>query len=139
VTFGEQAKRVVWYLDILMIGGVVAGLLAAGAGGRLAMRLLAVTAGDAAQGRVTEADQVVGTTTVGGTLGFVLPLVFLVPSVVFGAAVVVVMLVGAAVSTRPAVRRVWANPRLLVVGRTLIAVAALVALPSFVTTIADIL
>lgn len=241
VTFGEQAKRVVWYLDILMIGGVVAGLLAAGAGGRLAMRLLAVTAGDGAQGRITEADEVVGTTTVGGTIGFVvfgglfaglvaavlylvlrkwlprgrpgalalaglllvtlgaqvdplrsdnpdfdlvgpdwlavstftalavlhtlvlfavmarvsqslplfaatprvalayLPLVFLVPSVVFGAAVVVVMLVGAAVSTRPAVRRVWANPRLLVVGRTLIAVAALVALPSFVTTIADIL
>jgi hypothetical protein len=241
VTFGEQATRVVWYLDILMIGGVVAGLLAAGAGGRLAMRLLAITAGDGAQGRITEADEVVGKITVGGTIGFVvfgglfaglvaaviylvlrrwlpsgrpgalvlaglllvtlgaqvdplrsdnpdfnlvgpdwlavsaftalavlhtfvlfavmarvsqslpllaatprvalayLPLVFLVPTVVFGAAVVVVLLAGAAVSTRPAVGRVWANPRLLVAGRTLIALAALVALPSFVTTIADIL
>lgn len=240
-TFGEQAKRVVWYLDILMIGGVVSGLLAAGAGGRLAMRLLAVTAGDGAQGRITEADEVVGKITVGGTIGFVvfgglfagfvaaliylvlrrwlpsgragalalaglllvtlgahveplrsdnpdfnlvgpdwlavsafialallhtfvlfavtarvsqslplvaatprvalayLPLVLLLPTAVLGTAAVVVMLAGAAASTRPAVRRVWANPRLLVAGRTLIALAALVALPSFVTTIADIL
>ena len=241
VTFGEQAKRVVWYLDIVMIGGVVAGLLAAGAGGRLAMRLLAVTAGDDAQGRITEADEVVGKITVGGTIGFVVfgglfaglvaaviylvlrrwlpsgrpgalalaglllvtlgahveplrsnnpdfnlvgpdwlavsaftalavlhtfvlfavmarvsrslplfagtprvalayvPLVLLLPTAVIGTAVVVVLMAGAAVSTSPAIRRVWANPRLLVAGRTLIAIAALVALPSFVTTIADIL
>ncbi|HET7489538.1 MAG TPA: hypothetical protein VFJ85_16545 [Acidimicrobiales bacterium] len=43
-----------------------------GPGGRLAMRLLAVTAGDAAQGRLTEADQVVGRITTGGTIGFVI-------------------------------------------------------------------
>ncbi|HEX4906861.1 MAG TPA: hypothetical protein VFU93_15515 [Acidimicrobiales bacterium] len=241
VTFGEQARRVIWYLDILMIGGVVAGLLAAGAGGRLAMRLLAVTAGDDAQGRITEADEVVGEISVGGTIGFVvfgglfaglvaaviylafrrwlpsgrlgalalaglllvslgtqveplrsdnpdfdlvgpdwlaesvftalavlhtfvlfavmarvsrslplfdgtrrialayLPLVLLLPTAVIGTAVVVVLMVGAAVSTRPAVRGVWADPRLLVAGRGVIALAALVALPSFVTTIADIL
>ena len=35
------------------------------------MRLLAVTAGDDAQGRITEADQVVGQITAGGTVGFV--------------------------------------------------------------------
>ena len=35
------------------------------------MRLLAVTAGDDAQGRITEADEVVGQITVGGTIGFV--------------------------------------------------------------------
>ncbi|MBW3580462.1 MAG: hypothetical protein KY431_05435 [Actinobacteria bacterium] len=39
---------------------------------RLIMRLLAVTAGDAAQGRITEADEVVGTIDFGGTLGLYL-------------------------------------------------------------------
>ena len=68
--FAEQAS-VLCGFDIGMIGGVVGGLLAAGAGGRLAMRLMAVTAGDGAQGRITEADEVVGEITVGGTVGFV--------------------------------------------------------------------
>jgi hypothetical protein len=36
------------------------------------MRLLAVTAGDGAQGRITEADQVVGRISIEGTVGFVL-------------------------------------------------------------------
>lgn len=71
VSFAEQFKRALWYLDILVIGGVVGGLLAAGAGGRLAMRLLAVTSGDRAQGRITEADEVVGEVTVGDTIGFI--------------------------------------------------------------------
>ncbi len=35
------------------------------------MRLLAVTAGADAQGRLTEADEIVGRITVSGTLGFV--------------------------------------------------------------------
>ena len=70
-SFAEQAKRALWFLDIGMIGGVVGGLLAAGAGGRLAMRLLGATAGDRAQGRITEADEVVGEVTVGGTIGFI--------------------------------------------------------------------
>jgi hypothetical protein len=65
--------------------------------------------------------------------------VLLLPTAVIRTAVVVVLMAGAAVSTRPAIRRVWANPRLLVAGRILIVLAALVALPSFVTTIADIL
>jgi hypothetical protein len=54
-----------------MVSGVAAGILAAGAGGRLVMRLLAVTAGADAQGRITEAQEIVGRITVDGTLGFV--------------------------------------------------------------------
>ena len=240
-SFAEQAKRALWFLDIGMIGGVVGGLLAAGAGGRLAMRLLAATAGDRAQGQITEADEVVGEITVGGTIGFVifgglfaglvcaviyllvrkwlpngsvgglvlgglllvtlgsrveplradnpdfdlvspawlavsvfaalvflhalvsvavmarvsrslplfaarrrvvlayLPLVLLVPTVFVGGVVVVVMLAGAAISTLPAVRRVWSDARLMLGGRILIAVAGLASLPTFITSMADIL
>jgi hypothetical protein len=43
----------------------------AGAGGRLAMRLLAATASDAAQGRQTEAEEIVGRISTGGTVGFI--------------------------------------------------------------------
>ena len=240
-SFAEQAKRAVWFLDIGMIGGVVGGLLAAGAGGRLAMRLLAATSGDGVQGRITEADEVVGEITLGGTIGFIvfgglfaglvcsviylllrrwlpnglvgglvlgglllvtlgsrveplrsnnpdfdlvapawlavlvfvalaflhalvsvavmarvsrslplfaarrsvvlayLPLLLLLPTVFVGGVVVVIMLVGAAISTQAPVRRVWSDARLMLGGRILIAVAALASLPSFITSIADIL
>ena len=240
-SFAEQAKRALWFLDIGLIGGVVGGLLAAGAGGRLAMRLLAATSGDRVQGRITEADEVVGEITAGGTIGFIvfgglfaglvcaviylllrkwlpnglaggialgglllvtlgsrveplrsnnpdfdlvappwlavsvflalaflhalvsvavmarvsrslplftarksvvlayLPLLLLLPTVFVGGVVVVVMLAGAAISTQPAVRRVWSDPLLLLGGRILIAVAGLASLPIFATSIADIL
>jgi len=72
VTFGGQARRAFWYLDLTIIGGAVAGILALGPGGRLAMRLLAVTAGDDAQGRITEAEEVVGDISVDGTLSFMI-------------------------------------------------------------------
>jgi hypothetical protein len=68
---GLVVRRYLWYLTVAVTSGLGAGILAAGAGGRLAMRLLAVTAGPDAQGRVTEAEQVVGRITVDGTLGFV--------------------------------------------------------------------
>ena len=68
----EVVRRYIWYLTIVAIAGVVPGLVMIGAGGRLAMRLLAVTAGDVAQGRITEADQIVGNITVDGTMGFVI-------------------------------------------------------------------
>ena len=64
-------RRYFWYLTLAISAGVGAGILAAGAGGRLAMRLLAVTAGPTAQGRITEADQVVGRISAEGTLGFI--------------------------------------------------------------------
>src|SRR5215213_11466994 len=65
-------RRYLWYLAVALLSGAAAGILAAGAGGRLVMRLLAVTAGADAQGRITEAEEVVGRITVDGTIGFVL-------------------------------------------------------------------
>ena len=64
-------RRYLWYLAVALLSGAAAGILAAGAGGRLVMRLLAVTAGADAQGRITEAEEIVGRITVDGTLGFV--------------------------------------------------------------------
>jgi hypothetical protein len=68
---GEVARRFAWYVAVALVAGVGAGITVIGVGGRLAMRLLAATAGDPAQGRITEADEVVGEITVGGTIGFV--------------------------------------------------------------------
>lgn len=72
LTAAEVARRCVWYASVALTTGVLAGVTVIGAGGRLAMRLIAVTAGDAAQGRTTEAKEVVGQITVDGTIGFVL-------------------------------------------------------------------
>lgn len=72
LTPGEVARRFVWYASLTLTAGVLAGVTVIGAGGRLAMRLLAVTAGDDAQGRITEAREVVGDITLDGTIGFVL-------------------------------------------------------------------
>lgn len=52
-------------------GGILAGLLVAGFGGRLLMRVIGATSDDAAQGRLTEAGEVVGRVTGGGTAFFV--------------------------------------------------------------------
>lgn len=49
-------------------GGLVAGVLVLGFGSRLLMRLLAATSSTAAQGRLTDADEVVGEITLGGTM-----------------------------------------------------------------------
>lgn len=68
----EIVRRYVWYLTVGIGAGVASGLLIIGAGGRLAMRLLAITADEAAQGRITEAEEVVGRITLDGTVGFVL-------------------------------------------------------------------
>lgn len=67
----EVARRFAGWLNVAVVSGIGAGLLVAGAGGRLVMRLLAVTAGASAQGATTEADQIVGKITLEGTLGFV--------------------------------------------------------------------
>jgi len=66
------ARRYLWYLALAAASGAAGGILAAGAGGRLVMRLLAVTAGAGAQGRITEAEEIVGRITIDGTIGFVL-------------------------------------------------------------------
>ena len=52
--------------------GLVAGFLVPGLGGRLFMRLMAATSGSAAQGKLTEAEEVVGEITLGGSVGFVI-------------------------------------------------------------------
>jgi hypothetical protein len=68
---GSAVAQFAWYALIIVAVGTAAGAMTLGAGGRLAMRLLAATAGDAAQGRITEADETVGAITTGGTLGFI--------------------------------------------------------------------
>lgn len=50
----------------------IAGILVPGLVGRLLMRILGATSGDSAQGRLTEADEIVGEITLSGSLGFVL-------------------------------------------------------------------
>jgi hypothetical protein len=69
---GLVVRHYVWYVTVALTTGVTAGILGAGAGGRLVMRLLAVTAGPAAQGQITEANEIVGRISVGGTVGFFL-------------------------------------------------------------------
>jgi hypothetical protein len=56
---------------IALVAGFWAGVLVTGPFVRLIMRLLAVTAGDDAQGRLTEADEVVGSINLDGTIGLV--------------------------------------------------------------------
>ena len=68
----ELLRRYLWWLDLAVVAGFGGCVLAAGAGGRLAMRLLALTADDVAQGRITEAGEVVGRITLDGTIGFIL-------------------------------------------------------------------
>lgn len=68
---GVVLRRYLWCLDVAVVSAIGTGVLVAGAGGRLVMRLLAVTADAAAQGRLTEAEEVVGRITVDGTIGFV--------------------------------------------------------------------
>ncbi|MEO6628513.1 MAG: hypothetical protein ABIP03_08065 [Aquihabitans sp.] len=53
-------------------GALVAGLLTVGLGGRLMMRILAATSPASSQGRITEAEEVVGEVNAGGTVFLVL-------------------------------------------------------------------
>ncbi len=67
----EVMRRYAWHVTVAVVSGLGAGVLMAGAGGRLAMRLVAATSPERAQGRITEAEEVVGEITVGGTVGFI--------------------------------------------------------------------
>lgn len=71
-TGAQRLGEAVRVTSATLAGGFVAGLLVAGFGGRLLMRLIAATSDDRAQGRLTEADEVVGRITGGGTVFFVL-------------------------------------------------------------------
>lgn len=57
----------------------IAGALVAGLGGRLLMRVLAATSGDDARGKLTEAGEVIGEITFGGTVGFLVFVGIIVP------------------------------------------------------------
>ena len=59
-----------WHVGGALAAGLAAGVLAAGAGGRLVMRLLALTSPEA-EGSITEAGEVVGEISLDGTLGFI--------------------------------------------------------------------
>ena len=67
----SRAVRLARYAGVCMLAGVVAGLVAAGAGGRLVMRLLALTSPAESQGAITEGDAAIGEITLDGTLGFI--------------------------------------------------------------------
>jgi hypothetical protein len=69
---GARSRRALWYVDLPLLAALATGLVVLGPGLRLVMRLQAVTAVDAAQGRITEADEVVGRISVGGTIGLVI-------------------------------------------------------------------
>lgn len=57
-------------LTAVLAAGAVAGFLVGGGIGRFMMRVLGATSGGDAQGRFTEADEVVGAITLSGTTGF---------------------------------------------------------------------
>jgi len=203
-TRGNGVPRPMWYGSLVFLAGLIAGVLGAGAGGRLIMRVLALTSPPSADGRTTEAQEVVGEITAGGTVAlfifggaftgvaaaalYVLLYRWLpsgrVRGLAFGAlmlvafgwwveplrgsnpdfdivgpawvtvvsfsglVLVVGMLVAASVGRLSrAVRlevttpptKAWKSDRALVVGRVALAAAAIVCLPGFVLTVADIL
>ncbi|QYF90689.1 hypothetical protein [Arthrobacter sp. PAMC25284] len=65
-------RRYFWWADVVSFSALVSAVLAAWPGGRLAMRVLALTSPDAAQGRLTEADFIVGFPTIEGSLALLL-------------------------------------------------------------------
>jgi hypothetical protein len=69
----EDERQMEWprWVAVSLGAGLAAGVLGAGAGGRLMMRLLAATSSPDVQGLSTEAGETIGEITVGGTLGFI--------------------------------------------------------------------
>lgn len=69
----EDERQMEWprWVAVSLGAGLAAGVLAAGAGGRLMMRLLGATSSPDVQGLPTEAGETIGEITVGGTLGFI--------------------------------------------------------------------
>ena len=85
----STAQRYARGVAIALVGGFWAGALVTGPAMRLIMRLLAVTAGDGAQGVLTEADEMVGQIDLDGTISL---LIFggILPGLVSGALYLVV-------------------------------------------------
>lgn len=68
---GRAALNALRTLAVATTSGVIAGVLVPGLGGRFVMRVLAATSGDAAQGKLTEANETVGDITLDGSIGVV--------------------------------------------------------------------
>jgi hypothetical protein len=66
---GRSVRALVWLGGVAVLSGLLVGALVVGPAGRLVMRLLAATSPEA-HGRLTEADQVIGTISLSGTIGF---------------------------------------------------------------------
>ena len=81
-TAGASALDALRTLAGIIGAAAIAGVLVAGLGGRLLMRVLAATSGNGAQGRLTDADEVVGEITFDGSLGFVIFIGLVAPVVV---------------------------------------------------------
>ena len=60
--------RPLWYGYLVVVAGAIAGVLGAGAGGRLIMRVLALTSPPSADGQITETQEVIGEISVNGTI-----------------------------------------------------------------------
>jgi hypothetical protein len=67
----QRFQEAIRQLSAMFGAGFVCGLLVTGFGGRLFMRMVAITSDDAAQGRLTEADELVGEVTLGGSVFFI--------------------------------------------------------------------
>jgi hypothetical protein len=78
-TGGASALDALRSIAAIVGAGVVAGFLVPGLGGRLYMRMMAATSGAGAQGKLTEAEEIVGEITLGGTVGFVIFVGLVVP------------------------------------------------------------
>ncbi len=70
-TPGIAALEGIRTLAVTMSAGVLAGVLVPGLGGRLVMRILGATSGDAVQGATTDANEIVGEITSSGTIAVV--------------------------------------------------------------------
>jgi hypothetical protein len=80
-TPGASALDALRTISAIAGAGAVAGFLVAGLGGRLFMRVMAATSGNGAQGKLTEAEEVVGDITFDGSLGFVIFIGIFFPAV----------------------------------------------------------
>ena len=65
-------RRYFWWANVISFSALVAGLLAAWPGGRLVMRVLALTSSASAQGQRTEAQFIVGLPTFEGSMALLL-------------------------------------------------------------------
>ena len=80
-THGRSALDGLRTIAAVVGAGMVAGVLVAGLGGRLYMRMMGAVSGDAAQGELTEAEEIVGEVTFGGSVGFVIFVGLVIPAI----------------------------------------------------------